>query len=123
MMHIPKYIYKTAFFAALITVLLISSIPDISAKTAVDTEGSGFRFDYLFHFLAYATITFLYTRAYRPTWYGILLIIVFAALEELHQHWIPGRTVNPIDFGFDVAGLGMVALVCWFWYRKDSCNK
>ena len=118
-MHIPRTFYRIIFFSALTGLLVISSIPDITANMPADNEGSGFRFDYLFHFLAYAGITFLYTRAYRPTWYGLLMIIAFAALEELHQYWIPGRTVNPVDFGFDVAGLAMVVLV---WLRNHRIS-
>lgn len=31
--------------------------------------------------------------------------IAYACVEEGHQYFIPGRTLNPMDFFFDVCGL------------------
>jgi VanZ family protein len=112
---------KIVFWLALVGLFIISSIPELPVQTSGSDNDSGFRFDYLFHFLAYASLGILYVLSYPPRFKGFLLIAIYAALEEAHQFFIPGRTLNPVDFGFDVAGLGMVALVCWFWCHKGSC--
>lgn len=64
-----------------------------------------FRLDYLLHFTAYFVIGIAASLAYKPTWKVLLLLIVFAMVEEGHQYWIPSRTVNPIDFMCDMIGL------------------
>ena len=118
MMNIPKKIYKTGFWLALAVLFIVSSIPEIPVQTSAQNNGTTFRYDYLFHFLAYAAIGFLYFKSYMPKVSGFLLIIGYAALEEVHQHWIPGRTLNPVDFGFDVAGLLVALLVFLLTQRK-----
>lgn len=112
-MRISKKLYRIAFFVSLAGLFILSSIPELPVQTDISGGKSDFRFDYLFHFLAYATITFLYIKSYTPNVKGFLLIIVLAALEELHQHYIPGRTVNPVDFVCDIAGMLLIGLVWW----------
>ena len=117
-MFIHPKIYKTAFWTAIVGLFILSSLPDISANKTFQTNEYTFRFDYLFHFLAYFVIGMLYVMAYKPNLTGILLITGYAALEEIHQYWIPGRTLNPVDLAFDLAGLAAVAVVWWIGLRK-----
>lgn len=112
-----KYLYKTVFWASLAGLLILSSIPELPSQATGPSGDSDFRYDYLFHFLAYAAITVLYIQAYRPRLHGFLLLAIYAALEEAHQFWIPGRTLNPVDFGFDLAGLLLIGLLWLAWHR------
>jgi len=116
-------LYRTAFWTAIVLLFVASSVPDIATKNLpVDQNDQiNFRFDYLYHAIAYGIIGFLYVNAYQVKITGILLLAGYAAIEEAHQYWIPGRTLNPVDFGFDLAGLGFVLLL-WFLLAKRKSN-
>ena len=103
---------------ALVGLMGISSIPDVPVNTRVEPEGLSFRLDYLLHFVAYTVIAFLFGKAYYPSLMGFLLLARFALLEEGHQLLIPGRTYNPMDLGFDLLGLAVVAAA--FWITKKA---
>mgnify|MGYP006300021001 CR=1 FL=1 len=121
-MHLSPKTYRIAFWSALVVLFVASSIPDVPVNTSLRSGGGDIRLDYLFHFLAYVTIGFLYLHAYQPTLTGIFLIIGYAVVEEIHQYWIPGRTLNPVDLGFDLAGLGIIILI-WFLGRRRTRNR
>lgn len=36
----------------------------------------------------------------------LLFIAVAGAIDEVHQHWIPGRTMSPFDWAADLLGGG-----------------
>jgi VanZ family protein len=110
---------KILFWLALIALFILSSIPELPVQTTAESSDTSFRFDYLFHFLAYAALGVLYVMAYTPTLKGFFLIMIYAAAEEAHQFFIPGRTLNPVDWGFDVAGLFLVLLI-WIVLKKDD---
>ena len=70
--------------------------------------------DKLLHFLEYAVLGYLVTRGWgpgRPTgnhtlggWILAVALLAFAALDEFHQHWIPGRSTEFWDWTADAAG-------------------
>ena len=81
-------------------------------EQSLDVGDTEWRLDYLLHFIAYLFISTLMVLAYGhrvPFFAGLVL---FALLEELHQYWIPGRTVNPYDFLFDFLGIGFTFMIC-----------
>jgi hypothetical protein len=41
----------------------------------------------------------------------ILLAGVYAALDELHQYFVPGRYMSLLDFGFDMSGILLSAAI------------
>lgn len=66
--------------------------------------------DKVAHFGAYAVLGLLVARALLPirqlSVLGIAFIgiAVFAALDELHQNWIPGRDASIADWVADISG-------------------
>ena len=60
----------------------------------------------LAHVVEYAVLGFLLARA-APEPAALLLGIAYAASDELHQHFVPGREGVPLDVAID--GVGVVA--------------
>lgn len=44
---------------------------------------------------------------------AMVIGLVFAATDELHQSYIPGRSADVIDWLADAAGMGIAALVAY----------
>jgi VanZ family protein len=49
-------------------------------------------------------------------WLPILLSVLYAATDELHQSFVPGRHPSPIDVGIDALG-SSIMLALWAWFR------
>ena len=83
-------------------------------------------FDKVVHFIEFGLFgLFLYRafRLYRPFRRPYLLTIIFgvpyAALDEIHQYFVPGRNCSSIDFAFDTLGLVVFAAVS-VWQHKEK---
>nr|WP_157754629.1 VanZ family protein [Salinivirga cyanobacteriivorans] len=108
--------FRIIFWLLIISFIVISSIPNSALNRTVQADSFTFRLDYVLHFIAYLVIGVLAALAYKPNWKVFLLLIVFAMAEEGHQYWIPHRTMNPVDFMFDV--LGLVVAMTGFYVKK-----
>lgn len=88
------------------------------------------------HVTEYAVFALLVWRALHrsksnlPAWSwpkvgGTLLIVfLYAATDELHQSFVPGRTALVSDVFIDTAGGGLGLLVVWFVkFRRKHLNK
>ena len=69
----------------------------------------------LAHFTEYAVLGFLAARAFRSSserWFliSVVLIVVYALLDEYHQSFVPSRTASVFDSLIDIAG-GLTALL------------
>lgn len=72
------------------------------------------------HFTEYAVLAFLARRAFVASsrvlvsqhWFqlGLLLVVVYALLDEFHQSFVPSRTASIYDSAIDVAG-GLTVLL------------
>ena len=118
-----SYTWLVIGYAMLI--LVISSIPDLSPPQL------GFKYqDKLYHFLEYAIFSILlFFALFNSTsnffkenilFVAILIGIVFAGIDEIHQSLVPGRSADITDFLADFMGLAFVQLVFWLFYRKKS---
>lgn len=72
--------------------------------------------DKLAHVAAYALLGALLARGQRRSdlrpWVPVLLGVLYGASDELHQHFVPGRSVDALDWAADCVGvLAGVALV------------
>jgi hypothetical protein len=88
--------------------------------------------DYGGHILTFALLAFLAWRAWRmPSWpvHGLspmsalhlasLFAVLYAASDEVHQHFVPGRTASARDWLADVAGiLAASMLIAWYQSRR-----
>jgi hypothetical protein len=52
-------------------------------------------------------------RVFQP-WLAVVLVVVYGALDEFHQHFVPGRTPDIHDLMADAVG-GMLGV--WVSYR------
>jgi len=104
---------------------LLTSWPNPPSITA-----GGFPLDKLTHFLLYAVEAFLLSRAIAwpgpraLTGWRVVAVIgtmaLWGALDEVHQEWIPGRTMDSADFAADVAGATVGALLAAGMSKKDE---
>ena len=82
------------------------------------------------HFVEYAILAFLARRAFitstreflKNHWFALslILVVVVAVIDELHQSFVPARTGSIYDSGIDIAGGLTVLLVCWLYQRRRS---
>ena len=86
-------------------ILILTSIPNPSVPRSLASM------DKLVHFALYAGLGFLLARAVLhqgPVWRVLLVSIVIAsggaALDEWHQQFIPGRSMDIADWRADAAG-------------------
>jgi len=95
----------------------VSSIPDLQFPVRVFSWD-----DKIQHALAYAPLGWLFLRAIaweknfnrRALWLVILIGALYGATDEMHQHFVPGRTADWTDWLADTIG---VALGAWLFYR------
>jgi len=67
--------------------------------------------DLAFHAAEFAVFYLLAWRATGRSVLAIVLSVVYAGTDELHQAFVPARTASAIDFGCDVAGALLAAFV------------
>ena len=82
-------------------------------------------FDKIVHFFEFGLFgIFLYRafRLYSPFRAPYLLTLVsgipYAALDEFHQYFVPGRNCSAADFVFDVLGIVLFAAVSVWQHSK-----
>lgn len=79
------------------------------------------------HFSEYAVLAFLAQRAFITSahgfiqryWFqlGLLLVVLYALLDEYHQSFVPTRTPSIYDSAIDIAG-GMTVLLIFKLYKR-----
>ncbi len=84
-------------------IFALSSIPSLST-------GLGF-WDTLLrkgaHFAEYAILGALLLRALGREWVAVAAGVAYAASDELHQHFVPGRHGSPFDVALDAVGVAL----------------
>jgi VanZ family protein len=83
--------------------------------------------DKFYHIIEYGGLTFVLIRALSLTWatrpstslvlWAAILVVVYAALDELHQAFTPHRMMSVYDLLADATGAGVVAGV-WLWAQR-----
>lgn len=101
---------------------LIFYLSSQSVLQGLELDVLDFIFKKSAHIFVYAVLYWLFYRAgmlvFHPTtqkthwmWAGpLLLTLLYAVSDELHQTFVPGRTGTLRDFGFDFIGAGVVLL-------------
>jgi VanZ family protein len=84
------------------------------------------------HFTEYAVLAFLARRAFitsssafiQRCWFqlALLLVVVYALLDEFHQSFVPSRTPSIYDSAIDVAG-GITVLLLFKLFRKGAAER
>ena len=57
------------------------------------------------HFAEYAILGALLLRALRREGFAVAAGVAYAATDELHQHFVPGRHGSPFDVALDAVGV------------------
>lgn len=105
----------------------------VSSLSRIPTPDLGIAFaDKAAHFLEYAFFVLLLIRAFsnplvssrRFVLYGLAVVVslVFAALDEYHQKFVPGRTADLYDLAADSLGIlaGSTVRFCMFETAEKS---
>jgi VanZ family protein len=90
-------------------------------------------FDYVAHAFTFGVLAVLVWRVWRarPTplpvawaeqaWLGTgVLTALYALSDELHQHFVPGRTAALADWLTDMAGAALALMLLWAWRRWQA---
>ena len=114
--HIPALLY-----AALI--ITLSSIPRADLP-----EIALLRADKLLHFAEYAVFAVLIYRSMSDLfgvhrlalvfWVSSGITILFAAIDEFYQKYVPGRHSDAADLILDIAGAVLILFLLWYRQKK-----
>ena len=85
------------------------------------------------HFSEYALLAFLARRAFITSthafvqryWFqlALLLVVIYALLDEFHQSFVPSRTASIYDSAIDIAGGLTVLLICkWLMTNRQDAK-
>ena len=72
------------------------------------------------HMTEYGLLWLLWWRALgygRPV-PAVAITLAYAASDELHQHFVPGRHGTPVDWAIDAAGVGVAVLAVRIAQRR-----
>ena len=118
----------------MLLIFALSAIPEMPGDPGLPHAGSEW-IDHLLrnaaHMAEYAVLAGLVWRAARlrvppsPGYLGpAAWSLLYAASDELHQAFVPGRTCSLQDWALDAAGagLGLVLLVARRAYRQRQAN-
>ena len=97
----------TLVFAWAVLIFTLSSIPDLGTGLG----GWDLALRKVAHAAEYAVLGFLLVRATGREWAALALGIAYAASDELHQHFVPGRFGSPLDVAVDAVGVAVGVLL------------
>lgn len=100
-----------AFWIALVAVVWVSLLPEMSLKGVVRPPFSiKVRIEPLTHFLGCILLAWLYIKAYGMSWIGLVVLMLVAGLSEGVQLFVEDRGASLDDLGFNILGVfsGMV---------------
>ncbi len=94
---------RIPFFLWLIILIAATSFP-LSAIPEVDVFG----LDKLSHLFLFSVLMLFFFFGFgKKNWKFIFVILLFAAVNELSQYYVPGRVVSIYDFVFNLSGAGI----------------
>ena len=66
------------------------------------------------HLTEYAVLYALFLRATEKNWIlSFVMTMIYAASDEIHQSYVPGRTAAVYDLAFDFSGASISAYIIW----------
>jgi len=107
-----------------VLIFTISSIPRLAplkrSLPHIDKIGHGFEY-FVFGYLLARALYYAGRSTIRPRAIRLALIlgVVFAGLDELHQIFVPGRVESLSDFAADTTGL-LLALGLFRWRHRHG---
>jgi VanZ family protein len=101
----PVVVWAAVIFA-------LSSVPDLG--TGLGTWDLVLR--KLAHAAEFGLLGLLLARATRRPLLAVVIGVLYAVSDELHQHVVPGRRAAPLDVLIDAAGV-VAGVVVWYQLR------
>jgi VanZ like family. len=123
-------IARYLLIAWVLTIIILSSLPNIPTLK-IHTARAEFRLDYLMHFCEYGVLAFMtflsfageeFKIRFRKFMFITAFLVLFAALDELHQKLIPGRTCSINDVASDVTGVLATIIFTVLVFRSIGIN-
>ncbi len=116
-----RIIPRTITFAIFIFIFYISSLQFGPAIAVVDISSV------LYHIFVFFLLTiFLFISVLNRKWetkkitIGMLVLITYAALDELHQFFVPGRSSSLGDLFLDLIGMAFASLLYFIMIEKKK---
>ena len=85
-----------------------SEMPSLSSWDTLAKKGA--------HALGYGLLAAAFWRAFswerRLVWLSLLMAVLYAGIDELHQSLVPGRHPSPVDVGIDAVGSATALAMC-----------
>jgi VanZ family protein len=103
---LPVLVWAAVIFA-------LSSIPSLSSGLG----GWDLFLRKAAHVTEYAILGALLLRALGRADAAFALGVLYAATDELHQHFVPGRAGKPLDIAIDACGVA-AGVLAWRWWRR-----
>ena len=118
LVYVPLAVYWVIIFTA-------TSIPVDGLPKLFDAQ------DKLEHFAAYFILEILLaltlhfqdkfsTLKAKPILFSLLLLSLYAALDEIHQYFIPGRYADVLDWTADVIGGAIAIFLLRIFFQRAS---
>jgi len=104
--------YFILLFLYSIFIFILSSVPGSDIPSTVTPYSSLFHFTLYFF---YGISAYLFFRNARNS---IIFASIYAASDELHQYFVPGRSCDPMDLMVDIAGIILGTLLIYFARKK-----
>jgi VanZ family protein len=98
----------------------------LSSKSSLHTPALFPGQDKLFHLIAFGILAFLSLGAMRPAasgyrsrqiWFTVVLVTLYGILDEFHQYYVPGRSVEFYDALADACGSLLGACAMYYLAR------
>jgi VanZ family protein len=126
MIKIPTFLRKWGPAILMMLVIFLASstpskdMPGFGSWDTIVKKGG--------HMLGYALLALSYAHGLglnKKHWWMLpwLLAILYAASDEFHQSFVPGRNATPVDVGIDTIGAGIGLLAGYIrmnLHRKGS---
>jgi len=125
-MKLHNRVFRYLFYAWLIIILVISSIPGLPNPN-LELGNTLIRTDYIIHWAEYAILIglFMLWRSWdtdrlsiRMGLFALFLGFIIATIDETHQLLIPGRRFNPYDLMFNFFGVITGIAMAFFFIFK-----
>lgn len=118
-----------------VTEFIIALMERVAPNATIDLDGINHIVRKNAHFLIYfilgilvsGTLRRLGASRHRVFGWSLLICVVFAMTDEIHQLYVPGRGAQVQDVLLDSAGaclgIGLYALVSRFWSNRTKQNR
>ena len=111
----PAFVMMAAIFA--FSSIPSADMPPLGSWDVIVKKGG--------HALGYGLLTVAFWRGLewkrKLIWLPFLLAVLYAASDEFHQSFVPGRHPSPVDVGIDAIGSSVV-LALWAWLRAGKAK-